>query len=79
MPNEGFYFIGILQRRLLARERVRGVAVKNLGAFHQRFGERRMRMHGQRDVLGSSPHFHRERRLANSGTGVSPVCSMIFQ
>jgi hypothetical protein len=49
----------------LLRNRVRRVAVKGLGAFHQRLGQRRMRMHRQRDVLGGRAHFHGQRRLGN--------------
>lgn len=41
--------------------RVRRVTVKCFGTFHQRLGQRRMRMHGERNVFGGEHHLDSER------------------
>ncbi len=45
----------------LPRHGMRRVAVERLGTFHQRLGQRRVRMHGERDVFRRCAHFERER------------------
>ena len=63
----------ILLPRFLLGERMRGVAEKDFGTFHHRLGERRMRMHGQGDVLGGRAHLHRQRGFGDQFARARPA------
>src|SRR5690349_12490978 len=49
----------------LLRDHVRGVTVKRFGTLHQRFGQRRMRVHRKRNVFRRRSHLQRQRRFSD--------------